>query len=254
MDDQPLKHKSYDAPSVSPQTLRAIALGHFLFASFTFVALAIGNVVDGNGIDKNLAGAVANIDSPQAKKMKHILQRTGDIKESLQQHMSRRLPARRWVEPANQLVYVGLALLLLAAGSCVAQRRPLGRTLSLVFAGVCLTQQMIMMAWQQLAEVPTAGQYLEQLIRLYPNDGDLIRGILTPITNGPTFHLLIAVYPLCVLAIMLQPGVKELLSAQSGPADRSTELPITHRIAMTPSSTTVASPDPLEELLQRKTF
>lgn len=248
------KHKSYEAPSVSPYTLRALAIAHYLYASFTFVALAIGNVVDGSGIDKELAGAVASINSPQAKSMKRTLQRTGDIKDSLKQHMSRQLPSSVWIEPANQTLNVSLAVLLLAAGSFLSQRRPIGRTLSLVFAAVCFAQQIGMMAWQQLAEIPTARQYLEQLIRLYPADVDIIRGILTPISNGPTFHLLIAVYPISVFALMVQPGVKELLNPAQPNNELPNDLPTAQRRIAPELGSSSNGPDPLEALLQRKTF
>jgi len=211
-------------------------------------------MLDGTNIDKSFAGAVAHIDSPGAQAIRAKLQRTADLKTSLQQHMNRQVPSRIWLEPVNQTVSVGLALLLLAAGSCLSQRRPLGQTLSFFFAGICLTQHLGMMAWQQLAEVPTARQYLEQLIRLYPKDVDLIRGILTPISNGPTFHLLIAVYPLCVLAIMVQPGVKELLQPPLPQLERSAEIPTSHRIAAAQMVPEPNQPDALEALLHRKTF
>jgi hypothetical protein len=254
VDTPNFKTKSYAEPTVSPYTLRAVAIGHFLFAGLTIAVVAARSVLDGTNIDQSFAGAVAHIDSPQAQAIRAKLQRTADLKDSLQKHLNRQVPSRIWLEPMNQTVNVGLALLLLAAGSCLSQRRPLGQKLSFVFAGVCLVQQLGMMAWQHIAEVPAARQYLEQLMRLYPNDAELIRGILTPINNGPTFHLLVAAYPLCVLAVMVQPGIKTLLQPRSANEATTNKSPALCQLPTCQLPSENIPADPLEALLHRKTF
>lgn len=247
-----LENKS--TPAVSPFSIRAIAIGHFTFASLTLVILLLNGLFEGSGIDQSMAGALANVDTPQAQTMKRGLIRTAEIKEGLQQHLSRNVPSSKWIGPITQTVDIGLAIVLLAAGSCLMQKRPLGRILSITFAGICLAQKMITMAWEQLVQIPEARRYIEQIARLYPNDASLFHGILTPIANGPVYQILLAVYPLAVLAVMLQPGIQDLLSPEVPATDVPLEVASSQRILPPMSSTKTPVPDPLEALLQRRTF
>lgn len=232
-----------------------MAVAHFTFAILMLAFSVLHSAMDGSDIDKNMAATLANVDTPHAQAMRRNLIRTGELKSSLNNHLASRLPASKWVGPLNQTLDIGLALLLFAAGAYLMQRQPMGRTLSLIFAGICLLQKLATMAFELLLAAPISRQYLEQIGRMHPKDADLIQGMLSQFTSGPIYQLILAIYPLVVLAVMLQPGILDLLKPQIPEPVLPPEIPPSQRLmSSTPVSTVGSSHDALDELMQRKTF
>lgn len=252
----------FASPPFSAFAVNAIAVGHFAFAALLLGGALVSSTLEGSDIDKNLASTIGRIDSAEARNMQKTLERTAVIKDGLNRHMVSRLPSIAWVKPLNQTIDVALALLVAGAGACLLQRQPLAQTLSIAFASVCLVQKVITAGYQALAEIPVAKKYFEPLLRMYPGDAGLFESILAPISNAPVYQLLLAVYPVVVLAMVWQPGMAAALEPPRTPqrkprpvldtpthAEPSTAYAPVHAVAPAP-----ASVDPLEAMLQKKAF
>lgn len=258
---QPPKRKR-SGPPPSPFAVNALAVGHFLFAAVLIGGVMLNNTLEGSRLDQSLADSIGRIDSPQARTMQKSLERVATVKDGLHRHISLRAPASRWVHPLARTADVVLAILLIAAGVCLVQRQPMARPLSIAAAGLGLGSKFLLMAYLAVAEVPVAQKYAEPLYRMYPQETDLIRGVLAPIENGPAHQLWLAIYPLVVLAAMWHPGVRAALRPSRAAAPVPTGLPAAVRVEPlapppnAPLLTSVSAPadDPLEAMLQKKAF
>jgi hypothetical protein len=241
-------------PAISPLTIRFLVVGHFTFAVVVLAFAFVNGAVENGSVEQGLMKTLTAVDTQQALALKKTLQRTSDVKAGLNKFVAGRLPSSVWVNPLAQTVDIGLALLLVAAGTCLLQRHPLGRPLSLGFAAVCLTQKLGLIVYQMSGEIPLAKKYFEALFRMYPADTDLFNGILGPITNGPVYLMVVAVYPVIVLAVMLRPGAQAALTQSVNKTEQEPELPATQIVALQMSVLQPVEDDPLAALMQRKTF
>lgn len=241
-------------PAISPLTIRFLAVGHFTFAVVVLAFAFVNGAVENGSVEQGLMKTLTAVDTQQALALKKTLQRTSEVKSGLNKFIAGRLPSSAWVNPLAQTVDIGLALLLFAAGTCLLQRHQLGRPLSLGFAAVSLTQKLGMIAYQLLGEIPLAKKYFEALFRMYPADADLFNGILGPITNGPIYLMVVAVYPVIVLAVMLRPGAQTALTQLANKTEPEPELPATQIVALQMSMLQPVDEDPLAALMQRKTY
>ena len=187
------------------------------------------------------------------------LKRSGEVRTALTKHLESRLPTVKWVHPLDQTVQVTHCLVLFAAGTYLYQRQPLGRLLSLGFAGLCLAQKLLMMGYLMLAEVPETRRYLDQLTRMHPGDAALIQSILGAIASGPMLLLLTAVYPLIVLAVMLNPAIRDSLARSDVAVPRPEEPPMSStahfpRLSTMPPEFAIAPSDGLDAMLQKRAY
>lgn len=233
--------------------MRYLAIGHFTFAILILVFAGLNSAFESGSVDQGLVKTLEAVDSPQSNALKRVVQRTGEVKDRLKQHLAGRLPSSTWVGPLAQTIDIGLAFLLFAAGSCLLQRQPMGRTLSLAFAGISLGQKALLIIYKTLFEMPLVRKYFEPMKRMYPADANLFQAIIDPMTNEPIYQVILALYPMIVLAVMLQPGSAAALASPIAQPPRPGDSP--------PSTPTQASgvlraveDDPLDALVRRKTF
>jgi hypothetical protein len=187
--------------------LRTLAFAHFALAGLSLLFHGFNNTVESSQADQRFAKALESVDNPQTQEMRKVLQRTLDLREGLRQHLAVRLPMSAWHGQADQLVEVITSLLLVAGGVALLRRQPVARELNLAYVIVSLGQKLFNLAYLCLFEVPISKAYLESILRLYPGDAPLIRGILDPLTTSPLYQVLFAAYPILVGALMLNPRV-----------------------------------------------
>lgn len=241
-------------PTIGPLTIRFLAIGHFTFAILILAFAFLNSAFENGSVDQGLINTLTAVDTPQSNALKRIVQRTSEVKGGLKTYLAGRLPASKWVGPLSQTVDIGLALLLFAAGSCLLQHRPLGRPLSLVFATICLIQKLLLIGYSISFEIPLIKKYFEPLMRMYPADVNLFHGILDPMTNEPIYQLVLAVYPILVLAVMLQAGAKAALATPLAKAEPLPEVPVSQSALLQLPVLQATTDDPLNVLMQRKTF
>jgi hypothetical protein len=235
-------------------TIRFLAIGHFTFAILTLAFAFLNNAFESGSVDQSLINTLTAVDTPQSNALKRVVQRSSEVKDGLKKYLNGRLPASKWIEPMSQTVDIGLAMLLFAAGSCLLQRRPLGRTLSLVFACICIAQKLLLIGYETTWAIPLTKKYFEPLMRMYPADANLFHGILDPMVNDPIYQFALAIYPVAVLIIMLRPGAKTALTAPSADSDLPAELSLSQSAMLQLPVPQVSADDPLSALMQRKTF
>lgn len=198
-------------PAPRFHTLRAIAVSGIVIAVASLLFHGFNGSVENMHADQRFQKALEGVSNPATQAMAHSLARSIEIRDGLRDHLARRLPMSRWHGQADQTVEFLTSLLLAAGGIAVLKRNPSAIPLLLGYAGLSIAQKLVNAAYLGLFEVPISRAYLETLIRLYPTDAALIRGVLDPLTAGPLYQLLFAAYPLLVAAVVLQPSTRTLL-------------------------------------------
>jgi hypothetical protein len=216
-------HRYQPAPSF--HTLRAVALSGLAVAAVSLLFRGFSDSVENTQADQRFQKALEGVNNPATQAMARSLARSIEIRDGLRDHLARRLPASRWHGPADQAVEFLTSLLLAAGGVAILKRHPAAVPLLLGYAGLSVAQKLLNAAYLGLCEVPVSRAYLESLIRLYPADAALIRGVLDPLTTGPLYQLLFAVYPGCVAAVMLRPATRDLLRPAEPPAEAGAPVP-----------------------------
>jgi hypothetical protein len=241
-------------PAIGPLTIRFLAIGHFTFAILILAFAFLNSAFESGSVDQGLITTLTAVDTPQSNALKRVVQRNSEVKDGLKKYLAGRLPSSTWVGPLSQTVDIGLAMLLFAAGSCLLQRRVLGRPLSIAFACICLGQKFLLIVYETSFEIPLIKKYFEPLMRMYPADANLFHGILDPMTNEPIYQLVLAVYPVVVLAVMLQAGAKTALTTSLAKPEQLPEIPLPQPAMAQMPVLQAVSDDPLDALMQRKTF
>lgn len=212
-------------PATSFHTLRVVALSGFVVAAASLLARGVSDSVEGARADQRFQQTLNGVSNPDLQAMARSLGRSIEIRDGLRDHLVRRLPSTRWHGQANQVVDLLTSLLLIAGGVAILKRNRSAIPLLLGYAGLSVAQKLVNAAYLGLWEVPIGRAYLDSLIRLYPNDAALIRGVLDPLSTEPLIQLLFAAYPLFVAAVMLRPGTRELLAPSAIPLEASPSVP-----------------------------
>jgi hypothetical protein len=213
---QPSASRKY-RPTPEPTALRVVALSGFVIAVTSLLFHGFSGTVDSTQADRRVQKALEGVENPSTQAMARSLARSIEVRDGLRDHLARRLPMSRWHGQADQGIEFLTSVLLIAGGVAILTRRSAAVPILLGYAGLSVAQKVFNAAYLGLFEVPISRSYLESLIRLYPGDAALIRGVLDPLTTGPLYQILFAAYPVFVAAMMLRPATRELLQPAATP-------------------------------------
>jgi hypothetical protein len=149
----------------------------------------------------------------------------------MEKAMEKRLPNHKFIGACLLVLDLALCGMMIGGGVGLVQMRPWGRKITIAYALISLVMKVVNVAMAALVSAPATREVMGAMAmqgRQPPGFGQMMDLMTSAMTWGP---MCLAIYPIVVLVIMLQPHVTEAFAAAaaSGAASPSSQPPDYHQ-------------------------
>ncbi len=188
------------------------------------LTIAILHLIGGGlGLVLGICGGVILL--MQSSLMKSPLVNPQDLGIRLQKHLEQQVPYNATIQYVSLFIDLILSIMLLTAGMGLLSMRNWARSLSFVYAGLSILMKLFAIVFFLFITWPIMSAFLDAESRVVPAGpaGAAIRTQITVVKASPIATVILtavlAVYPIVVLFVLLNPSVRRAFAEQPG-ADR----------------------------------